>query len=54
MRFRLCSPLWPDRDQLGLDLTAALDRQADRIVVAASGHLSGAFLCGSNVIEACD
>jgi hypothetical protein len=38
MRFRLCSPLWPDRDQLGLDLTAALDRQADRVSLGASGH----------------
>ena len=27
-----------DRDQLGLDLPAALDRQADRIGLRASGH----------------
>ena len=36
MRFRLCSPLWPT--QLGLDLTAALDREADDIRLRASGH----------------
>jgi transposase InsO family protein len=42
------------RDQLGLDLAAALDRQADGVGVRASGHLSGASVCGSNVIEACD
>jgi len=29
-----------DRDQLGLDLAAALDRQADRIGLRASGHRS--------------
>ena len=27
-----------DRDQLGLDLTAALDRQADGVIWGASGH----------------
>ena len=27
-----------DRDQLGLDLAAALDRQADRVGLRASGH----------------
>jgi hypothetical protein len=30
-----------DRDQLGLDLAAALDRQGDRVGVGASGHGSG-------------
>ena len=30
-----------DRDQLGLDLAAALNRQADRVRVGASGHGSG-------------
>jgi Flp pilus assembly protein TadB len=29
-----------DRDQLGLDLPAALNRQADRVCLRASGHLS--------------
>ena len=30
-----------DRDQLGLDLAAALDRQADRVGLRASGHVLG-------------
>jgi hypothetical protein len=38
MRFRLCSPLWPTENQLGLDLPAALDRHANRIRLRASGH----------------
>jgi hypothetical protein len=33
-----------DRDQLGLDLTAALDRQADRVGLGASGHGSACVL----------
>jgi hypothetical protein len=40
MHFRLCSAL-ANRDQLGLDLAAAFDRQADGVRLRASGHCSG-------------
>jgi hypothetical protein len=40
-----------DRDQLGLDLATALDRQANRISLRASGHLSKASVYGSGATE---
>ena len=45
-----------DRDQLGLDLPAALDRQADRVCLRASGHGSACVLrsgtCERGVLSA--